>query len=258
MGDGDAVRRSAKYLDDDDLNELAAIQNGEIPCQETEIPYFRDPQPSIAPSPQYMHTILPQTTPLNAYLSPSYNYMVNMPRPFEYPRSHKVLLGNLKQRLSQAQYQMVCSALSRIIPSITSITMALSEDDLTFSEHCFNRMTLEYEKFLGMVGTPSMLWRRTGEIVAVSREFAYLAGWSADQLVGYKYIFDIMTADSIVQYFNAYADVALDGQGNTVFQRCELLNQKHQPVQCTYCFMMKRDVFDLPILLVGNFLPVFD
>ena len=258
------VRKTAKYLDESDLEQLANIDKEESnPFQSNinnELRFYDsiNNQRFQAQSPSYVHTNMPQATPYNSYLSPGYNYITNISKSFDYGRSYKILLKNLKSRLSVEEYQHVCLHLSKIRPSFIAIAAGLSEQDLTFVEHSFNRLSLEYEKFMSLSGTPSAIWRRTGEIVAVSREFSYLSGWSADQLVGYKYIFDIFTPESIVAYFNTYSQIAFDGENITGYLNCKLITAKNEDVECTYCFTLKKDVFDLPMVIIGNFLPIFD
>jgi hypothetical protein len=36
---------------------------------------------------------------------------------------------------------------------------------------------------------------------------------------------------------------------------CNVIAADGKTIQCAACFSIKRDVFDLPALIVGNFLP---
>eukprot|EP00835_Amoeboradix_gromovi_P006784 NODE_886_length_3442_cov_0.414897.p2 type:complete len:273 gc:universal NODE_886_length_3442_cov_0.414897:994-176(-) len=259
-----SIRKTAKYLDDTDLLQLAKIEQAEMSEFQTnsnsEVQFYDSLSNQIysAQSPCYIHKNIPQATPFNSYLSPGYNYLTNMTKTYDYGKSYKILLLNLRGRLSREQYKLVCLHLSKIRPSFIAICAGLSQQDLTFVEHSFNRLSLEYERFMALSGTPAAIWRRTGEIVAVGREFTYLTGWSADQLVGYKYIFDIMEPSSVLKYFETYSEIAFDGEQNTGYLNCKLLGSKNEEVDCTYCFTLKKDVFDLPMVIIGNFLPVFD
>ena len=62
--------------------------------------------------------------------------------------------------------------------------MKLNKDDLVFMEKCLQRTLLEYEDFISATGTPTIICRRTGEVVAVGKEFSILTGWSANVLLG--------------------------------------------------------------------------
>jgi hypothetical protein len=53
----------------------------------------------------------------------------------------------------------------------------------------------EYEKLITYSGTPTCLWRRTGEIIHVGKEFSLLTQWSRDALLGKKtYIYEVRKA----------------------------------------------------------------
>eukprot|EP00834_Sanchytrium_tribonematis_P000263 NODE_5_length_72347_cov_1.339331.p31 type:complete len:267 gc:universal NODE_5_length_72347_cov_1.339331:12968-13768(+) len=258
-----SIRKTAKYLDDSDLEALANIEkddNAQFQMSNAEMQFYDNLPVGQIPinSPHYIHTTMPQATPIGAYnMSPGYNYNVSLPKPFDYGKSYKIFMGNLKHRLSKEQYKEVCLHLSKIRPSFIAIAASLNEQDLNFVEHSFNRMALEYEKFMSLVGTPSAIWRRTGEIIAIGREFSFLVGWSADNLIE-KYIFDIMTPQSVVNYFKIYSDIAFDGENNTGYLNCTLITSRSDEVSCTASFTLKKDVFDLPMVIIGSFLPIFD
>ncbi len=258
------IRKTAKYLDDSDLMQLRQLENEESAVFRTqnnsELQFYDSINNSTydSQSPPYIHTTMPQATPYNAYLSPGYNYISNMPKTHDYGKSYKIMLKGLKSRTTPQEFNKACFYLAKIRPSFIAIVAGLSEQDLTFVEHSFNRLSLEYEKFMTLSGTPSALWRRTGEIIAVGREFTYLSGWSADQLVGNKYIFELMDSDSVINYFKVYSEIAFGGESNTGYLNCKLISAKNEQVDCTYCFTLKKDVFDLPMVIIGNFLPIFD
>lgn len=50
----------------------------------------------------------------------------------------------------------------------------------------------ELEKLISYSGTPTAIWRRTGEICVVGLEFTMLTGWSKEELVGSrKFIYEV-------------------------------------------------------------------
>jgi hypothetical protein len=66
------------------------------------------------------------------------------------------------------------------LPSIRSIRRLISV------------ATQEYEKLITFTGTPTVAWRRTGEICLVGAEFSMLTDWTRDELVGAKkYIWEV-------------------------------------------------------------------
>ena len=50
----------------------------------------------------------------------------------------------------------------------------------------------ELEKLISFNGTPTVVWRRTGEICIVGVEFSVLTGWTKEELVGQrKFIYEV-------------------------------------------------------------------
>jgi hypothetical protein len=52
----------------------------------------------------------------------------------------------------------------------------------------------ELEKLISYSGTPTVVWRRTGEICLVAPEFSMLTEWPLEELVGNgrkKYIYEV-------------------------------------------------------------------
>lgn len=50
----------------------------------------------------------------------------------------------------------------------------------------------ELDKLISFGGTPTVVWRRTGEICLVGFEFTMLTGWTREELIGKsKYIYEV-------------------------------------------------------------------
>lgn len=50
----------------------------------------------------------------------------------------------------------------------------------------------ELDKLVSFSGTPTLAWRRTGEICLVGPEFCMLTGWEREELIGRKkYIYEV-------------------------------------------------------------------
>ena len=52
----------------------------------------------------------------------------------------------------------------------------------------------ELEKLISYSGTPTVVWRRTGEICLVGVEFCLLTEWKKEDLVEQKYIYEVSAA----------------------------------------------------------------
>lgn len=113
----------------------------------------------------------------------------------------------------------VVRALAIFRPSLIALQMPMSEQDEVFVERALQRSLLvcrypcflstithltttsfdcfllplqELEKLISYSGTPTAIWRRTGEICIVGLEFSMLTGWSKDELIGQrKFIYEV-------------------------------------------------------------------
>jgi hypothetical protein len=120
----------------------------------------------------------------------------------------------LFDRFEKNDILRVVRALAIVRPSLIALQMPLSEEDEVFVEKCFQRSLLvsvtekihfkcdpcglalllqtahhvfpplqELEKLISFSGTPTCVWRRTGEICLVGDEFCLLTEWSKDELL---------------------------------------------------------------------------
>jgi hypothetical protein len=95
--------------------------------------------------------------------------------------------------MSRDDLMRISRALALFRPSFLALIMNLTEEDLVFMEKCIQRTLLEYEKLISFSGTPTVVWRRTGEICLVGKEFSLLTQWTKDMLLGKKiYIYEVI------------------------------------------------------------------
>ncbi|ORY98810.1 hypothetical protein BCR43DRAFT_471239 [Syncephalastrum racemosum] len=191
----------------------------------------------------------PQRTPDMVYNSVRY--------PFNYAIGFHDLIRYVREKMSQTDLMRISRSLAVFRPSFLALIMNLTEDDLVFMEKCIQRTLLEYEKLIGFSGTPTVVWRRTGEICLVGKEFSLLTQWQRDVLLNKKtYIYELMDNQSAVEYWEKFAKHAFDNTDKACSYSCILRTPNLKPVPCTFCFTIKRDIFDLPSIIVGNFLPI--
>ncbi|KAI8600984.1 hypothetical protein EDD21DRAFT_375725 [Dissophora ornata] len=191
----------------------------------------------------------PSNTPENVY--------ANTKQPFNYTDGFHYLLRFVRERMDKEEMMRVCRAMAMFRPSFIALIMNLTPEDLIFMETCFQRTVLEFEKLISFSGTPTVVWRRTGEIALVGKEFSLLTQWSRDQLVNKKtYIYELMDNQSAVEYWEKFSTHAFENTEQTVMTTCILLSPTNRVVPCTFCFTIKRDIFDIPLAIVGNFLPI--
>ncbi|KAI8340198.1 hypothetical protein BC941DRAFT_419704 [Chlamydoabsidia padenii] len=174
-------------------------------------------------------------------------------KPFNYAEGFHYLIQYVKQKMGRDDLMRISRALALIRPSFLALIMNLTEEDLVFMEKCFQRTLLEYEKLISFSGTPTVVWRRTGEVCLAGKEFSLLTQWTKDALLGKKtYIYELMDNQSAVEYWEQFSTHAFDNTDKACIHSCILRTPQQRPVPCTFCFTIKRDIFDLPSVIVGN------
>lgn len=148
-------------------------------------------------------------------------------------------------------------AMAAYRPSFIATTKTLKEEDLIFMEKCFQRTLLEFEKFIASSGTPTVVWRRTGQIAAVGKEFCILTEWPRERLINDQtFIVEVMDDKSVADYFDVFSRLAFGDSRGVTMTECTLLKPSGEKVPTACTWTVKRDVFDIPMMIIGNFLPI--
>ncbi|AET40731.1 Gsm1p Ecym_6355 [Eremothecium cymbalariae DBVPG len=201
--------------------------------------------------------------------------------PHNYRQAYRELLIILRQRFLESEDELTkvegpkqLHAIAQSIklyyaPIFVTLTSNLIESDLKIQEFILQRTLLEYENMSKMVNCiPMCIWRRSGEISYVSNEFLSLTGFSRQEmLLKRRFILEFFDNCSIVEYFllfNEYlAFASKEGfsgtsDGQAVFSECNLLLANDNFLKCACIWTVKRDSFNIPMLIMGQFLPIFD
>ncbi|KAH7874624.1 uncharacterized protein C8R40DRAFT_1193725 [Lentinula edodes] len=178
-------------------------------------------------------------------------------KPYDYTEGYHFLMKHLPIRFEKNDILRIVRALAIFRPSLIALQMPLSLDDEVFVEKCFQRSLLELEKLISFSGTPTVIWRRTGEICLVAPEFCMLTEWSMEELLGKKkYIYELFENQSVVEYWENFAEHAFENTTQSVYSHCVLLKPNGAPIPSTFCFSIRRDLFDLPSVVIGQWLPL--
>ncbi|KAI8329282.1 hypothetical protein EDC96DRAFT_529526 [Choanephora cucurbitarum] len=182
---------------------------------------------------------------------------LDIKKPFNYAEGFHYLIQYVKERMSRQDLMRISKALALFRPSFLTLIMNLTEEDLIFMEKCLQRTLLEYEKLISFSGTPTVVWRRTGEICLVGKEFSLLTQWKREIILKKKtYIYELMDGQSAIEYWEKFSLHAFDNANKSCTYSCIIKTPQEKLVPCTFCFTIKRDIFDLPSVIVGNFLPI--
>ncbi|RPB13647.1 hypothetical protein P167DRAFT_544625 [Morchella conica CCBAS932] len=248
--------------------------------------------------------------------------------PYPYTLHYHRLFHMLESRFPKPLLLRIARAMASFRPSFIACTQTLKAEDLLFMEKCFQRTLWEYERFIQSCGTPTLVCRRTGEVVGVGKEFCMLTGWEKPILLGERpnlntnvpthtsvpnlppppleepglggqkkpvFLAELLDDESVVEFYEQFARLAFGDSRGAVMTTCKVLKYRpprpqKQPngsgakaengdsdgdavgnrgpkgmdglgakdgkVECAFCWTIKRDVFDIPMLIVGNFLPI--
>lgn len=215
-------------------------------------------------------------------------------KPYNYLEAYHALIRYLQSHFeNKSSVLRIIRSLAIYRPSIIALHMPLTQDDEIFVERSFQRTLIELEKLISFSGTPTLVWRRTGEIVLVGTEFTLLSEWRREDLLSKdraasaadqnsiaaqnaqtgntgiesvkekklskgkkRYIFEIFDQDSLVGYYESFAQHAFESSSATIMFTCSIVTPKGRKVPCTFGYNLKRDIFGLPQMIIGQFLPI--
>ena len=208
---------------------------------------------------------------------------------FEYPNSYHALTNFLKARflghgldLEEKQRKrqnllIILKLIASYRPTFISAHKSLLKpQDLLLLEMSFQRCLIDYEKLSQLNSSPTIIWRRTGEIVSITDDLLSLLGYKLlDILSKRTFIMEMMYDDeSVVKYFKLFKSVAVGNLHSSISTKIKLT--KNEPLVANvdtdfqmqnnvgtrnyieFCsvWTVKRDLFDIPMLIIGQFLPI--
>ncbi|RDX40446.1 hypothetical protein OH76DRAFT_337525 [Lentinus brumalis] len=262
-----------------DAGQAGTSQYGEFPADQTQGPAqaSTSTQPSAAgrgyQSPPQSFLVRPRRNPSSPTQGRSAGWTPSLSTPtaesavqsvyrnvtkgYDYTEGYHFLMKHLSRRFDKNDILRIVRALAIVRPSLIALQMPMTEEDDVFVEKCFQRSLIELDKLVSFSGTPTVAWRRTGEICLVGPEFCMLTGWEREELVGRrKYIYELFENQSVVEYWENFANHAFENTTQSVYSHCVLLKPSGAPVPCTFCFSIRRDIMDLPSLVIGQWLPL--
>ncbi|CAB4256688.1 similar to Saccharomyces cerevisiae YBR239C ERT1 Transcriptional regulator of nonfermentable carbon utilization [Maudiozyma barnettii] len=204
----------------------------------------------IFANPEWSHS-LRYATPMEIYTQ------INMP--FSHTSGFHHLLVYLKGRFNQDDVVEMCRSLAEFRPIFIACSVTLTEEDMIFMEQVYQRTLLEYAKFIELSGTPTCVWRRNGQISYVNEEFEILTGWKREELLNkLTFVVEILDDESVRDYFKTFSSIAYkDFKGCEQMKVCRILTPiEGQVVHCSCLWTLKRDISGLPLMILGNFMPI--
>ncbi|CDS06606.1 Putative Zn(2)-C6 fungal-type DNA-bindingFT domain protein [Lichtheimia ramosa] len=188
-------------------------------------------------------------------------YEAGFLKPYNYVNGYARLQKYMDNNLSAASRQRILNVMGTFRPAFRSVAQSLTDLDLILVEEAFERLLLDYDRVFSSMGIPACLWRRTGEIYKGNKEFASLVNVPIETLrEGRLCIYELMAEDAMVNYWEKYGNIAFDSGQKAVLTSCLLKNQgpsaQSSFISCCFSFTIRRDKYNIPTVIVGNFLPI--
>lgn len=179
-------------------------------------------------------------------------------QPYNYAKGYARLQSYMDNYMNQSSRQRIMKPLSIFRPAFRAIARTLKDVDLVLVEESFERVLLDYDRVFTSMAIPACLWRRTGEIYRGNKEFASLVGVSTDDLKDGKLaIYELMSEESAVNFWEKYGAIAFDKGQKAVLTSCNLRTKDgFKRKSCCFSFTIRRDRYNIPSCIVGNFIPI--
>ncbi|KAH7090299.1 hypothetical protein FB567DRAFT_519526 [Paraphoma chrysanthemicola] len=182
-------------------------------------------------------------------------------KPFNYVKGYARLNQYMEQNLAQVSRVRVLRQLDRFRPKFRERMEKLTDVDLVRIEMWFDKSLMEYDRVFASMAIPACCWRRTGEIYRGNKEMARLIHVPMNKLRdGNIALHEIIAEPSLVSYWEKFGAIAFDHTQKAILTSCSLKNpdpnSKDPEIRCCFSFTVKRDMWNIPALIVGNFLPI--
>ncbi|KAI4104508.1 MAG: hypothetical protein LQ339_003811 [Xanthoria mediterranea] len=188
-------------------------------------------------------------------------YDAGMLRPFNYVKGYARLNQYMDKHMQPTSRQKILRGLDRFRPKFRERMQTLTDMQLVRVEMWFERSLMEYDRVFASMAIPACCWRRTGEIFRGNKEMAELIHVPIEQLRDGKLaIHEIIVEDHLVSYWEKFEGIAFDTSQKAMLTSCSLknpnLSSTDPEIRCCFSFTIRRDIYDIPSLIVGNFLPM--
>lgn len=179
-------------------------------------------------------------------------------KPYDYGNGYQRLQQYMDTHMAPSSRERILKPLSTFRPGFRAIAKTLKDIDLILVEENFERMLLDYDRVFTSMAIPACLWRRTGEIYRGNKEFASLVEVNIEDLKNGKLtIYELMTEESSVNFWEKYGAIAFDKTQKAVLTSCNLRSKDgRKKKNCCFSFTIRRDRYNIPSCIVGNFIPI--
>ncbi|KAA8905372.1 hypothetical protein FN846DRAFT_779075 [Sphaerosporella brunnea] len=182
-------------------------------------------------------------------------------KPFNYVKGYARLSQYMEKNMKPSSRKTILSKLDEFRPKFRERTQSLTDFDLVQVEKWFEKSLLECDRVFASMAVPACLWRRTGEIFRGNKEFAELINVPIEHMRDGKLaIYELIVEDSAVSYWQKFGTIAFDTTQKAMLTSCHLKNPDpnaaEKDIHCCFSFTIRRDSYDIPALIIGNFMPI--
>ncbi|ORY11636.1 hypothetical protein BCR34DRAFT_565007 [Clohesyomyces aquaticus] len=184
-------------------------------------------------------------------------------KPFNYVKGYARLNQYMELNLQQVSRVRILRQLDRFRPKFRERMQSLTDMELVRVEMWFDKSLMDYDRVFASMAIPACCWRRTGEIYRGNKEMAELIHAPMSKLRdGNIALHEIIAEASLVSYWEKFGAIAFDHTQKAILTSCSLknpdTNSKDPEIRCCFSFTVKRDMYNIPALIVGNFIPLVD
>lgn len=117
-------------------------------------------------------------------------------KPYDYVRAFHRMRILVESRYSKPTVQRIRASMSKYRPGLITAAGSLQREDLIHQEQALQLSLIQIEESFSEVGVPSVVCRRSGEVVWMNKEFSILTGWEKDVLLGKRPNLNVNTGSS--------------------------------------------------------------
>jgi len=185
-------------------------------------------------------------------------YKVGLIKPYNYAKGYLKLKAYINLRLTSERKKEMSAVLLKYQENLKEHSLHVEDLDLLMIEETFERLLVKFDRVFAGMPLPSCLWRRNGEIFKANHHFAFLTGIPMEKLIsGDTLIYEIMPEGYAMDYWEKFTEIAFDTSQKAIISITALINQTNtrRVIKCSFSFTIYRDKFDIPIAIIGNFIP---
>jgi len=185
-------------------------------------------------------------------------FKVGLIKPYNYAKGYLKLKSFINLRLTSERKKEMSAVLAKYQENLKEHSLHIEDVDLLMIEEIFERLLIKFDRVFAGMPLPSCLWRRNGEIFKANHHFAFLTGIPMEKLCcGSTLIYEIMGIEYAMDYWEKFTEIAFDNSQKAIISITALINQTNtnRVIKCSFSFTIYRDKFDIPIAIIGNFIP---